>query len=294
MLLSRPRLFVVVTSLLLAELGTAWAAKRTGAASSSGSGTMARHRSKAGKTATVAAADRRGAASARARGLARRRTRERFPALTLINPHWRRNNRIRLRVYDRAGRFRPQVVSEARRFFRCHRTGKQHRIHPRLIRGLYDVARHFGQRPIVLHSSYRHRSVSWTPRSFHTKGMAADIRVQGVSSRRLRDYLLRRFPRAGVGYYTNVPFIHFDARGRSAFWIDFSKAGERPRYARNARRLLALERRGVPIRDVRRKQTAPRKGSTQHVAASAPTPRPRPLGPPPAKWARVVLLDRDR
>lgn len=216
-----------------------------------------------------------------------RRAKDRFPPLVLVNPNRSRERLLVARVYDRGGRFRPAVLGQFKRFFRCRRTGRLHPVHPRLIRGLYRIARAFRQRPILVYSGYRHPSVAWTRESFHTRGLAADIAVQGISKRRLRDHLLARFPRAGVGYYVRVPFVHFDVRGRPAFWIDFSGPGERPRYASNARRLLALERRGIAIRDPRALREK-RRGERARVRSRRSRSVVSPVGPPPQAWAKAV------
>lgn len=199
------------------------------------------------------------AASAPKRKKARRRTskrrsRDRWPPMTLVNANRRKNRVMKIRIYDRRGRARKQVSAQLARFLRCRRTGRRHRVHWRLIQHLYRISRRFPGKRIHIYSGYRHRSVSRLAGSYHTKGRAIDFRVEGVSTRKLRDYLLKRFKNVGVGYYTKVPFVHFDVRARSAFWIDFSGAGEAPRYASNARRLLARERRGIAITERRHRQ----------------------------------------
>jgi len=190
-----------------------------------------------------------GRSPSRLEGAARRVSARRRPPIRLINPHFSgRNRRLTLTVLDGRGRVRRAAIAQLNRFMRCRRTGRRHRIHPRLARLMYRVARHFN-RPIYVYSGFRHRRVSRLRGSQHTKGRAVDMRVAGVSKLRLRDYLLL-FKRVGVGYYTQSPFVHLDVRSRSAFWIDFSGAGEAPRYAQNARELLLKERRrGIEIRE---------------------------------------------
>jgi uncharacterized protein YcbK (DUF882 family) len=259
------------------------------------------------KATTGGTVDRQGAALRKASGrrarrghqarAKRRSPRRRYPPMVIVDPNRSPARRLAVRVYDRRGRFRPAVVRQLTRFLRCRRTGRRRQIHPRLIRRLYAVSRHFAGRPLYIYSGYRHPSVSWTRGSFHTKGRAVDFRIKGVSKRRLRDYLMRRFEHAGVGYYTRSPFVHFDLRRRSAFWIDFSGKGERPRYARHARQLLAMERRGVPIRErryrrwLRRRDTTRTRGASERkrgVVTPGATSRIAPLGPDPERWARVV------
>jgi len=45
----------------------------------------------------------------------------------------------------------------------------------------------------------------------------------------VRDYC-RTFDKAGVGYYPNSLFVHFDVRSQKTFWIDLSGPGEAPKY----------------------------------------------------------------
>ena len=43
---------------------------------------------------------------------------------------------------------------------------------------------------------------------------------------------LRTIDRVGVGYYPNSVFVHMDTRPEKAYWVDYSKPGEQPIYAR--------------------------------------------------------------
>ena len=87
--------------------------------------------------------------------------------------------------------------------------------------------------PITVIAGYRAPKIArkkGNPKSPHKKGLACDFRVVGVPNETLRDYA-RTLPRTGVGYYPNSGFVHLDSRdGKSAFWIDYSRPGERARY----------------------------------------------------------------
>lgn len=178
-------------------------------------------------------------------------------------------------------------------------TKRRHAIDWRLIDNLYRAYLAFGRREVVVYSGFRGKAVARLKESYHTKGQAIDFRIAGVSRARLRDYLLKTFKKVGVGYYTNVPFVHMDVRPkRSAFWIDFSGSGEAPRYAHNAYGLLQKERRGVPIRERqrvfvviaeslakagdRRKPTAGRKERVSSPTVAPIPPLPVLPGTPPA------------
>jgi len=136
---------------------------------------------------------------------------------------------------DKGGRLPTKRLRGLRHFLRCHHTGREHRMDPRLARVLYDTARHFGSRAISVVAGYRAPSVArekGNPRSHHKEGRACDFRVDGVDDRRLEEYLRHHYKGVGVGYYPVSGFVHVDVgRKKSAFWVDCSGPGERARYA---------------------------------------------------------------
>ncbi|MBK8482725.1 MAG: DUF882 domain-containing protein [Proteobacteria bacterium] len=170
---------------------------------------------------------------------------DRFPPLVLINVNAPGQPRLSLRLYDRRGRLQRGVARRVASFLRCHHTGKRHVIAPRLLAEAYRVFRRFGRRPLLVYSAFRDRRVARLKRSFHTRGQALDFRIEGVSNRQLRDFLLASRRNVGVGYYTGSPFVHLDVRDRPAFWVDFSGPGEPARYAAEPRAVLLAERRGI-------------------------------------------------
>ena len=56
-----------------------------------------------------------------------------------------------------------------------------------------------------------------------------DFSIEGVPSTTVRDFC-RTFRDAGVGFYPNSTFVHLDVRTGKSYWIDYSRAGEAPRY----------------------------------------------------------------
>src|SRR5262249_26250355 len=60
-------------------------------------------------------------------------------------------------------------------------------------------------------------------------GKAIDFHVVGVPNEVVRDFC-RTLKNVGCGYYPNSTFVHMDVRDKDAFWIDYSKPGEPPRY----------------------------------------------------------------
>jgi uncharacterized protein YcbK (DUF882 family) len=136
---------------------------------------------------------------------------------------------LAFRVNDRRGHVSPNAVKQSERLLRFP-TGQTHPIDPRLLALLAVVSDHFGSRKIEVISGFRpYTPTQHTPHSNHNVGKAIDFRVVGVPNDVLRDYC-RTLRNVGVGYYPNSTFVHLDVRPTSAFWIDYSKPGEPPRY----------------------------------------------------------------
>ena len=102
-------------------------------------------------------------------------------------------------------------------FMRCRRTGAEAPIDPRLIEMLYKISQRTGER-IVLISGFRTPAYA-APASYHIRGMAADIRIPGMTTLMVRD-LARAMGVRGVGYYPRSQFVHVDLREEPYFWTD--------------------------------------------------------------------------
>ena len=61
-----------------------------------------------------------------------------------------------------------------------------------------------------------------------------------MSNRRLVAFA-RTFDKVGVGYYPNSVFVHVDTRDKRAFWIDYSKPGEKAIYGRAGMKKSEIE-----------------------------------------------------
>jgi uncharacterized protein YcbK (DUF882 family) len=183
--------------------------------------------------------------------------------------------RATLRLYDRRGRTLKPAVRKIWSMMRCHLTGKQRPIHWRLVRGMYRISRRYPGKTIYIYSGYRARRVASLPNSNHVKGRALDLRVEGVSNRALRDFLLATFRPAGIGFYPNGSFVHFDVREKqSAFWVDYSGKGEASEYASNPYEVLGAEREAA--RKAKAETKATKKHATRSPAGSA-APASQPL-----------------
>jgi uncharacterized protein YcbK (DUF882 family) len=102
-------------------------------------------------------------------------------------------------VYDRAS------LAAIDHILRDHHAGAVYPISPRLIDLLFDLrARLQNKNPVEIISGYRAGSTG-----AHGKGMAVDIRMQGVPLPQIYDAALS-MRRGGVGYYSDSEFVHLD------------------------------------------------------------------------------------
>ncbi|MBX3217785.1 MAG: DUF882 domain-containing protein [Labilithrix sp.] len=136
---------------------------------------------------------------------------------------------VDLRIKDKGGKIAPTTLRSMEKIMRAA-GGASHPIEARLISLLGIVSNHFGSRKIEVVSGFRpYAPTQYTQHSNHNHGKAIDFRVVGVPNEIVRDFC-RTLKNVGCGYYPNSTFVHMDVRETSAFWIDFSKPGEPPRY----------------------------------------------------------------
>ena len=134
-----------------------------------------------------------------------------------------------IKVSTRRGKQSPTADKQVERMLRSA-GGLSHPIEPRLIALLGVVSNHFGSRRIEVISGFRpYTPTQHTAHSNHNIGKACDFRVVGVPNEVVRDFC-RTLKNTGCGYYPNSTFVHMDVRESSAFWIDYSRPGETPRY----------------------------------------------------------------
>jgi len=132
-------------------------------------------------------------------------------------------------VGDKRGRVSPTALKTFEKMMRSP-AGMAHPIEPRLVALLGVVSNHFGSRKLEVVSGFRpFTPTQFNPHSNHMHGKAVDFRVAGVPNEAVRDFC-RTLRNVGCGYYPNSVFVHMDVREQSAFWIDYSKPGEAPRY----------------------------------------------------------------
>jgi uncharacterized protein YcbK (DUF882 family) len=108
-----------------------------------------------------------------------------------------------------------------RHLMRCLRTTAETPIDPRLIDLLYRISKRTGQK-IILVSGFRAPMYSLATLSYHTRGMAADIRIPGMTPLMVRDLAMSMGVR-GIGYYPVSGFVHVDVREQFTTWIDYGR-----------------------------------------------------------------------
>ncbi|MCP4674970.1 MAG: YcbK family protein [Deltaproteobacteria bacterium] len=151
------------------------------------------------------------------------RFREGFRDLTVYAVNL--GKRIRVFPYLPDGSLDPDAINEFQSLFKDKDSGKEHPIHPRLIKLLYKLADRFKARQINLISGFR-EGPQEKSEGKHTRGLAADIMIPGVSLGAVAR-AARRFGHVGVGFYPRSGFIHLDIRdGPSFFWVDRSGPGK--------------------------------------------------------------------
>lgn len=91
-----------------------------------------------------------------------------------------------------------------------------------LVELLQKIRDYFGK-PITITSAYRtpehNRKVGGSSGSYHVKGMAADIKIYGVSAVEIAYFAQTVSNGVGVYYYGSTDFIHVDTRPSRTFWL---------------------------------------------------------------------------
>ncbi len=112
---------------------------------------------------------------------------------------------------DSTGHYPAEQKRAVKQLFRCRRTGRRNKMHPGVLRILADLSARYPGHTIEIVSGYRAPPYG-VPKSKHFHGRAIDLRVRGVRTTEVRDYLWRTHSNVGVGYYRGQNFIHVDYR----------------------------------------------------------------------------------
>jgi len=132
---------------------------------------------------------------------------------------------VRVRYRDGDGAYDYAGLQQINGVLRCYWDNQVTMMDLELIELLDDIQDHFGAPRLQVVSGYRSpeynaflasigRKVAKL--SLHTKGLASDVRIPGVATKRLRDYA-KSLQVGGVGYYPEDGFVHVDT-GRVRYW----------------------------------------------------------------------------
>ncbi|MEZ4406332.1 MAG: LysM peptidoglycan-binding domain-containing protein [Polyangiales bacterium] len=109
----------------------------------------------------------------------------------------------------------PNLRLRVERFLRA-RDGRQHHVHPRVMRFLQSLSDRFNGRRIVVLSGYRPRARG-APLDRHAQGYAVDLRVEGAPLRAVWEFC-QQVRGMGCGLYTGANYVHVDARNDAEAW----------------------------------------------------------------------------
>jgi uncharacterized protein YcbK (DUF882 family) len=105
----------------------------------------------------------------------------------------------------------PDQIASVENFFRCRRTEREHAIAPGVLVLLADIADRWPGHVIEIVSGFRAAPFG-APHSRHFIGHAIDLRVRGVRTTAVRDFVWREHEGIGVGHYAEGNFVHVDSR----------------------------------------------------------------------------------
>ncbi len=144
---------------------------------------------------------------------------------TLSFEHTHTGEKLKLTYFER-GNYIKDALQEINYLLRDFRTDEIHPIDTALLDQLFDLKQTLGlNKPFHIISGYRSpftnarlrkHSHGVAEHSFHLRGRAIDIRVEGVSSKTIRNAALA-MAQGGVGYYPRSNFVHLDS-GRFRTW----------------------------------------------------------------------------
>jgi uncharacterized protein YcbK (DUF882 family) len=137
---------------------------------------------------------------------------------TLSFEHTHTGDKLKLTYFER-GNYIKDALQEINYLLRDFRTDDIYPIDTALLDQLFDLKQTLGvNKPFHIISGYRSPFTNTQLRkhghgvaehSYHMQGRAIDIRVEGVSSRMIRNAALT-MAQGGVGYYPRNNFVHLD------------------------------------------------------------------------------------
>lgn len=128
---------------------------------------------------------------------------------------------VKVNIYNEDGSYNVEALRSLDHVLRCRRTDDEKPIEPRLFTILSHVYDHFGGKAIDIVSGYRNQRKTT---SNHYKGTATDIRIEGVTPKKIRSFAESIDTGGlGIGLYPRGQFVHIDVRPLPSYrWIDMS------------------------------------------------------------------------
>ncbi len=128
---------------------------------------------------------------------------------------------VKVNIYNPDGSYNVEALRSLDHVLRCRRTDDEKPIEPRLFTILSHVYDHFGGKAIDIVSGYRNQRKTT---SNHYKGTATDIRIEGVTPKKIRSFAESLDTGGlGIGLYPRGQFVHIDVRPLPSYrWIDMS------------------------------------------------------------------------
>lgn len=131
------------------------------------------------------------------------------------------HDEVEVNIFNDDGSYSIEALRKVDHLMRCKRTSAEKQMEPRLLVALSHLYDHFGKRIDVV-SAYRNQRKQT---SYHYKGTASDIRIQGVSPSKVRAFAETLDAGGmGVGIYPRSQFVHIDIRPTSYRWVDYSRS----------------------------------------------------------------------
>jgi uncharacterized protein YcbK (DUF882 family) len=131
------------------------------------------------------------------------------------------SDKAKVNIYNPDGSYNLEAIDEINHVLRCRRTDVEKPIDLQLLTILSHVYDHFGGKPLQIVSGFRNQRKT---SSNHFKGRASDIRIEGVSPKKVRAFA-ETLDRGGmgIGIYPRSQFVHIDVRSPPSYrWVDYS------------------------------------------------------------------------
>jgi uncharacterized protein YcbK (DUF882 family) len=126
-------------------------------------------------------------------------------------------------IYNPDGSYNLDALDDVNHVLRCRRTDAEKPIDLQLLTLLSHVYDHFDGKPLEIVSGFRNQRKQ---SSNHFKGRASDIRITGVSPKKIEAFA-ETLDRGGmgIGIYPRSGFVHIDVRSPPSYrWTDYSPA----------------------------------------------------------------------